>query len=52
MQSLLTLQTPHLRDYGELVKVWEDSVRATHDFLPGATSFYCANRCCAATSTQ
>ena len=34
MHSVLTLQTPRLSDYGELVQVWEDSVRATHDFLP------------------
>ncbi|MNG94576.1 putative N-acetyltransferase YjaB [compost metagenome] len=34
MRQALTLQTPHLRDYPELVQVWEDSVRATHDFLP------------------
>jgi len=32
----LMLQTPHLSDYPELVQVWEDSVRATHDFLPDA----------------
>lgn len=36
MPSALTLQTPHLSDYPELVQVWEDSVRATHDFLPDA----------------
>ncbi|MHC6226945.1 GNAT family N-acetyltransferase [Pseudomonas sp. X10] len=30
----LSLQTPHLSDYPELVRVWEASVRATHDFLP------------------
>lgn len=34
MSALLTLQTPRLCDYSELVQVWEDSVRATHDFLP------------------
>lgn len=34
MPALLTLQTPRLSDYSELVQVWEDSVRATHDFLP------------------
>ncbi|HEK1693460.1 putative N-acetyltransferase YjaB [compost metagenome] len=36
MHSALTLQTPHLCDYPELVQVWENSVRATHDFLPDA----------------
>lgn len=36
MRSALTLQTPHLSDYPELVRVWEASVRATHDFLPDA----------------
>ena len=36
MPSALTLLTPHLSDYPELVQVWEDSVRATHDFLPDA----------------
>lgn len=30
------LQTPHLSDYPELAQVWEDSVRATHAFLPDA----------------
>ena len=34
MPALLTLQTPRLSDYSELVQVWEDSVRATHHFLP------------------
>jgi putative acetyltransferase len=28
------VQTPHNRDYPELARLWEDSVRATHDFLP------------------
>ncbi|MCO7608676.1 GNAT family N-acetyltransferase [Pseudomonas chlororaphis] len=28
------IHTPKLSDYPELVRVWEDSVRATHDFLP------------------
>ncbi|MBP2260916.1 putative acetyltransferase [Pseudomonas hunanensis] len=32
----MTVQTPHLSDYPELVRVWEASVRATHDFLPDA----------------
>jgi len=36
MHSALTLQTPRYSDYGELVQLWEDSVRATHDFLPDA----------------
>ncbi|WDY56863.1 GNAT family N-acetyltransferase [Pseudomonas sp. PSKL.D1] len=34
MPPALTLQTPHLSDYPQLVQVWEASVRATHDFLP------------------
>lgn len=34
MPAPLTLQTPRLSDYSELVQVWEDSVRATHHFLP------------------
>ena len=36
MRQPLSLQTPHLSDYPELAQVWEDSVRATHDFLPDA----------------
>jgi len=36
MHPALTLQTPHLSDYPALVQVWEESVRATHDFLPDA----------------
>ncbi|MBF8722038.1 MULTISPECIES: GNAT family N-acetyltransferase [Pseudomonas] len=36
MSSALTLQTPHVSDYPELVRIWEASVRATHDFLPDA----------------
>jgi len=36
MQPALTLQTPHVSDYPELVRIWEASVRATHDFLPDA----------------
>ncbi|EKT4523471.1 GNAT family N-acetyltransferase [Pseudomonas putida] len=36
MSSPLTLQTPHVSDYPELVRIWEASVRATHDFLPDA----------------
>lgn len=34
MSPTVTLQTPHLSDYPELVRVWEASVRATHTFLP------------------
>ena len=34
MQPALTLQTPHVSDYPQLVQVWEASVRATHGFLP------------------
>ncbi|WP_449434503.1 GNAT family N-acetyltransferase [Pseudomonas putida] len=34
MRQAMQLQTPHLSDYPDLVQVWEDSVRATHDFLP------------------
>lgn len=34
MSPTVTLHTPHLSDYPELVRVWEASVRATHDFLP------------------
>ncbi|MDF0730590.1 GNAT family N-acetyltransferase [Pseudomonas entomophila] len=36
MPPSLTLQTPHLSDYPALVQIWEDAVRATHDFLPDA----------------
>ncbi|MGE7992164.1 GNAT family N-acetyltransferase [Pseudomonas sp. NPDC089554] len=36
MPSPMTLHTPHVHDYPELVQVWEDAVRATHDFLPDA----------------
>jgi putative acetyltransferase len=36
MHSVLTLHTPRYSDYSELVQIWEDSVRATHDFLPEA----------------
>lgn len=34
MHSQLAIQTPTPQDYPELTQVWEDSVRATHDFLP------------------
>lgn len=36
MRAGLMLQTPRYSDYGELVQLWEDSVRATHGFLPDA----------------
>lgn len=36
MPALFTLQTPRASDYPELIRVWEASVRATHDFLPDA----------------
>ncbi|MEA5671165.1 GNAT family N-acetyltransferase [Pseudomonas sp. MH2] len=36
MSLHLTLHTPHYSDYPELVRIWEASVRATHDFLPDA----------------
>jgi putative acetyltransferase len=28
------IYVPNAQDYAELTQVWEDSVRATHDFLP------------------
>ncbi|WP_460416463.1 acetyltransferase [Pseudomonas sp. microsymbiont 2] len=34
MKAALTLHTPRYADYPELVRIWEASVRATHDFLP------------------
>lgn len=34
MRPLFKVQTPRLGDYPELLRVWEASVRATHDFLP------------------
>jgi len=34
MRHHSVIHTPQLSDYTELTKVWEDSVRATHDFLP------------------
>lgn len=34
MRDHSVIHTPKLSDYAELTKVWEDSVRATHDFLP------------------
>ncbi|MCE1114189.1 MULTISPECIES: GNAT family N-acetyltransferase [Pseudomonas] len=36
MKPTLTLHTPRYADYPELVRIWEASVRATHDFLPEA----------------
>ncbi|MFK8330221.1 GNAT family N-acetyltransferase [Pseudomonas sp. BJa5] len=36
------VQTPRLDDYPELVRVWEASVRATHDFMPD--SYICLLR--------
>jgi putative acetyltransferase len=34
MPQLHRVQTPSFNDYPELIRVWEASVRATHDFLP------------------
>ncbi|MDH0300554.1 MULTISPECIES: GNAT family N-acetyltransferase [unclassified Pseudomonas] len=34
MKAPLTLQTPRYADYPQLARIWEASVRATHDFLP------------------
>ncbi|WP_085581548.1 MULTISPECIES: GNAT family N-acetyltransferase [unclassified Pseudomonas] len=34
MRHLSVIHTPKLSDYPELTRVWEASVRATHDFLP------------------
>ncbi|MBV6288494.1 GNAT family N-acetyltransferase [Pseudomonas aegrilactucae] len=34
MRPPTTVQTPGISDYAQLVRVWEASVRATHDFLP------------------
>ncbi|PWB34642.1 GNAT family N-acetyltransferase [Pseudomonas sp. SDI] len=42
MRTPSIVQTPHLSDYPELVRVWEASVRATHDFLPD--SYICLLR--------
>ncbi|CAK9890836.1 MULTISPECIES: GNAT family N-acetyltransferase [Pseudomonas] len=42
MRRHITVQTPSLRDYPELTRVWEASVRATHDFLPD--SYICLLR--------
>jgi putative acetyltransferase len=34
MRQHATIHTPKQSDYQELARVWEASVRATHDFLP------------------
>jgi len=34
MRHRWIVETPRNRDYPELARLWEDSVRATHDFLP------------------
>jgi putative acetyltransferase len=34
MRQHSVIHTPKQSDYEELTRVWEDSVRATHDFLP------------------
>ncbi|WP_194790139.1 GNAT family N-acetyltransferase [Pseudomonas sp. UFMG81] len=34
MKPLQTLHTPRYSDYPELARIWEDAVRATHNFLP------------------
>jgi putative acetyltransferase len=34
MRQHSVIHTPKLSDYEELTRVWEASVRATHDFLP------------------
>ncbi|WP_248794592.1 GNAT family N-acetyltransferase [Pseudomonas sp. MWU13-2105] len=34
MRQLPVIQTPKPGDYPELARLWEASVRATHDFLP------------------
>jgi putative acetyltransferase len=34
MRQHSVIHTPKLSDYQELTRVWEASVRATHDFLP------------------
>jgi putative acetyltransferase len=40
---------PRYADYPELVRIWEASVRATHDFLPTPTSICCVSMCCPST---
>ena len=34
MHQHSVIHTPKTSDYARLVQIWEDSVRATHDFLP------------------
>ncbi|WP_338479847.1 GNAT family N-acetyltransferase [Pseudomonas trivialis] len=34
MREHSVIHTPNTGDYAELTRIWEDSVRATHDFLP------------------
>ncbi|PRW95744.1 GNAT family N-acetyltransferase, partial [Pseudomonas fragi] len=34
MRQHSVIHTPKTSDYARLVQIWEDSVRATHDFLP------------------
>ena len=34
MRQHSIIHTPKISDYAELARIWEDSVRATHDFLP------------------
>jgi len=34
MRHHSVIHTPRQSDYSELARIWEDSVRATHDFLP------------------
>lgn len=36
MGQYSVIHTPRQRDYEELARVWEASVRATHDFLPNS----------------
>jgi putative acetyltransferase len=34
MRQHSVIHTPKISDYAQLAQLWEDSVRATHDFLP------------------
>lgn len=36
MREHSVIHTPNNSDYPELARIWEASVRATHDFLPGS----------------
>jgi putative acetyltransferase len=36
MRQHSTIHTPKTSDYPELARIWEASVRATHDFLPSS----------------